>query len=213
MAKQKPITWKSIKVVANCINPTANNYKIKSDLGKQRLQTSLGKFGRAGTVVCNYAKQKGKYDLIDGNSRWEDQMVKNPKGVMEISVPSRPLTKLEYEEMSAIFDFAVAGSVDLDRIKSEKGSTKDFFERWNLEVPMELLNNLGAKAKKVDVVYPDKNKGGEETAIPVTDIKMVQLFFSVKQEAEFRKLEEKLMKRFKTSNTTDTVLKAIRSIK
>jgi shikimate kinase len=42
---------------------------------------------------------------------------------------------------------------------------------------------------------------------------MVQLFFSEKQEAEFRKIEEKLMKKYKLDNTTDTVLKAFKSIK
>jgi hypothetical protein len=41
----------------------------------------------------------------------------------------------------------------------------------------------------------------------------VQLIFSSKQEEEFRKWEEKAQKKFKTDNTTDTVLKALKTVK
>jgi hypothetical protein len=42
---------------------------------------------------------------------------------------------------------------------------------------------------------------------------MVQLFFNEKQEADFRKMEEKGLKRFKVDNTTDFVFAAIKSLK
>ncbi len=105
----KVIKWKTIRAKAKDIQPTPGNYKIKTKLGRERLDTSLGKYGLAGTCVCNYSKTKGKYDLVDGNSRWEKVMANNPNEMMEISVPDRKLTPAEYKEMSAIFDFAVAG--------------------------------------------------------------------------------------------------------
>ena len=83
-----------------------------------------------------------------------------------------------------------------------------------MEIPMALLDKMGAKrpASEIgDLEFPE-DKNGKGT-LQVSDIKMVQLFFSEKQEAEFRKIEEKLKKKFKTESTTETVLKALKSIK
>lgn len=208
----KTITWKSKTVAVSKIKPTPQNYKIKNALGQERLKMSLAKFGLAGTVVCNT-----DYTLIDGNSRLEQEKAKGRKNI-EVSVPNRKLSPQEFKEMSAMFDFAKAGEVDLERIQGDLGTKADFYKNWNLQVPMHLLEKLGNKASigkpnsktnGTALEYPEE---GETEAI-VSDSRMVQLFFNVKQEEEFRKIEEKLKKRFKTNNTTDTVLKAFKSFK
>lgn len=215
--KVVPITWASKQVKASDINPTPKNYKIKTDLGRERLQQSLAMFGLAGNVVVNPAKQKGKWDLIDGNSRWEQEMAKGPNTKMWVSVPSRPLTPKEYQEMSAMFDFAKAGEVDMERIQGDLGTAEEFYKKWNLEVPMELLEKMGSKADIKEFEYPEEGEGskkkGKDATPEMADIKLVQLFFSDKQEEEFRKMEEKGKKKFKVSNTTDFVWKALKSIK
>lgn len=215
----KRIEWKSVRVAVDSINPTPKNYKIRTDLGKERLQQSLKAFGIAGNVVCNYAKKKGRYDLIDGNSRWEEEKDKGTK-MMWISVPSRVLTPKEYQEMSAMFDFAKAGEVDTERINADLGTTKDWFDKWGIEMSFEDLEKMGSKANLRDLEYPEegkgnvakkKGKGGEDAEM--VDTKLVQLFFTDKQEAEFRKIEEKAKKKFKINNTTDVVFKAMKLLK
>jgi hypothetical protein len=217
-SKASKIIWKSIKVKAKQLIPTPGNYKIKSDLGRERLQTSLDKYGRAGTVVVNYSKKKGFFDIVDGNSRHEEVMTRNPNEIMEVSIPSRVLTPAEYKEMAAMFDFAKAGEVDMDRILQDLGSTEDFYSKWGLEVPMEMLNKMGAKANIKELEYPEegegvKSKGGKQKEVAVSDMRMVQLFFSEKQEAEFRKMEEKGKKKFKVDNTTDFVWSILKASK
>jgi len=207
----KAITWKSKVVPVAKIKPTPTNYKIKNALGQERLKTSLAKFGLAGTVVCNT-----DFTLIDGNSRLEQVKAKGQKNI-EVSIPNRKLTPQEFKEMSAMFDFAKAGEVDLERIQGDLGTKADFYKQWDLQVPMHLLEKLGSKSKVGNngnsapgLQYPEEGEGKE---LITSDSRMVQLFFNVKQEVEFRKIEEKLMKKFKTSNTTDTVLKAFKSFK
>jgi DNA-binding cell septation regulator SpoVG len=206
MAKQNsPIIWVPKKVNVKDIKPTPNNYKIKTDLGKERLATSLKAFGMAGTVVVNT-----DLCLIDGNSRLEEAKAKKEK-TMWVSMPNRKLSPKEFTEMSAMFDFAKAGEVDMERIKKELGTHKDFYERYRMEVPLELLAGMGANAKierDKKLQFPE-----DEEAVEVNDIKMVQLFFNTKQEAEFRKIEEVLKKKLKVDNTTDCVLKAFRQLK
>jgi hypothetical protein len=211
------ITWSSKEVNVSDVLPTPNNYKIKTELGKQLLQTSLNRFGLAGTAVVNpqlvKGKPTGKYILIDGNSRREEA-IENQKKKMWVSVPDKPLGKDDFEEMAAMFDYAVAGNVDLDRIKKDKGNTSDFYNRWGMEVPMALLEKMGNNTDVSKLQYPgSKGKKAEEAAPTERDIKMVNLFFSTKEEEEFRKIEEKLAKRFKTNDTTSTVFKALKSIK
>ena len=45
------------------------------------------------------------------------------------------------------------------------------------------------------------------------DLMIVQLLFTVAQEKDFRIVEERLMKKFRTRSTTETVLRAIKTIK
>ena len=107
----KAITWSSKLVQVSTSKPTPTNYKIKTDLGKERLALSLKKFGLAGTVVLNT-----DFTLIDGNSRLEEAKKEKQKTIWA-SFPNRKLSPAEFKEMSALFDFAKAGEVDVDRIQ------------------------------------------------------------------------------------------------
>lgn len=197
------IKWIPKKVKVAMVKPTPNNYKLKTALGKERLTKSLQLFGLAGTVVVNT-----DLSLIDGNSRLEQAKEQGEKEIW-VSMPNRKLTPGEYKEMSAMYDFAKAGEVDMDRINSELGDKETFFQKWNLEVPQELLSKMGAQ-KSLNVEY----KKGEPLEAPDKDVViMVQLFLTEKQEAEFRKMEEKLKVKFKTQSTSELVMKVFKSIK
>jgi len=199
------IRWRPVEVAVNKIKPTPNNYKIKTELGKQRLTHSLNRFGLAGTAVVNT-----DFTLIDGNSRLEQAKERGEKKLW-VSMPNRKLTVKEFEEMSAMFDFAKASEVDLDRIKRDKGSTADFYEKWGLEVPLVLLESMGAKAPiERSLQHPDaKQKDVVDNGVGVSnDIKMVQLFFNLQQEEQFRKFETLLMHHLKVDNTTDCAIAA-----
>lgn len=211
-APAKGIQWKNIRVKAKMILATPDNAKIKTELGLKRLNTSLEKFGMAGSVVCNYGKKKGTYDLINGNSRWEKIMETNPETMMDVSVPSRPLTPKEYREMADMFDFATAGDVDMDRVNKHLGSSKDFYEKWGLKPPVELMAEMGASAKVEKKVEKPKKEVEEPEELPVQNM-VINLIFTFDQEAEFRTLEEKFMKKYKTENTAETVLKVFKSLK
>lgn len=207
----KAIEWNSKQINLSDIDPTPNNYKIKTDLGKERLQQSLKMFGLAGTVIVNPVGKR--YTLIDGNSRLEEEKTKGRKKIW-VSLPNRKLTPQEFKQMSAMFDFAKAGEVDMERIEKDLGTSKDFFNTWKLVVPMELLDKIG-KAGKVEVPEPTQKQKRIDKLLAVDDKKesFVQLFFDVAKEKQFRKDEIRLMKKFKTDNTTDTVLAAYKYIK
>lgn len=196
--------WTPKLVDINLIKPTPKNYKIKNDLGKERLQALLKAFGLAGTIVVNT-----DYTLIDGNSRVEEEKAKGRKKIW-VSYPNRKLSVKEFKEMSALFDHARAGDVDTESIEADLGTTKDFYSKYKMAVPMHILNKMGAKAL-AELEYPEegKRKGIEARE---SDSKMVQFFFSSKQEADFRKMEVMLMKRFKVNNTTDLVLKVYKHV-
>lgn len=198
----KPITWKTKETDVSKIKPTPNNFKIKNALGSERFLTSLKNFGLAGAVVCNLDNT-----LIDGNSRLEQAKIKGLKKI-DVSFPSRLLTVREYTEMAALFDFAVAGDVDIERIEKEIFKTEDMYARWNMAVPMELLESMGSNAK----IKPNGKKEEVEVIEQPTQMK-VELFFTPEREQQFRKIEERLMKKFKTKSTTETVFKALKSIK
>lgn len=199
----KPITWKTKETDVSKIKPTPNNFKIKNALGSERFLTSLKNFGLAGAVVCNLDNT-----LIDGNSRVEQAKIKGLKKI-DVSYPSRLLTAKEYTEMAALFDFAVAGDVDIERIEKEIFKTKDIYAKWGMPVPMELLDSMGVNAKvKLNVA-----KEKEVEVIEQPSVMKVELFFTPEQEQQFRKIEERLMKKFKTKSTTETVFKALKSIK
>ena len=208
----KSITWTSKKIKIADIQKTPKNYKIKTDLGKEQLQASVKAFGLASNIVVN-PLGNGKYVIVDGNSRYDDC---KEKGVKEVwcSLPDRKLSPKEFKEMSALFDKLRAGEVDEEGILRDLGTTKDFFETYKLQVPAHLLENLGARATPVAVEKGTASKGkaplGEVDPLGTF---VIQLVFNTKQEAEFRKLEDKLSKKFKTETTAETVLKALKSIK
>lgn len=219
--QQTKITWSSKRVLTAEIAPTEKNYKIKTDIGRERLQKSLQLFGLAGNVIVNPissgSKKGKKFMLIDGNSRLEEA-VEGKEKMLWVSYPSRPLTPKEFQEMAAMYDFAKAGEVDVDRIQGDLGKTKEFFDKWNMDVPLTLLDKLGNHANTEDINYPtqkgkkgkEKNNGGGGDVNAVNNVCMVNLFFDLKQEEAFRKMEEKLMVKFKTDSTTDTVLAAFK---
>lgn len=204
------IKWSSKLVDVASIKPTPTNYKIKTELGQERLKQSLKMFGLAGNVVVN-PDGKG-YVLIDGNSRLIEAKEAKEKKIW-VSVPNRRLTPKEFKQMSAMFDFAKAGEVDTERIFKDLGTSKDFYNAWSVEVPMEILDKIG-KHTKVDIKeFPDSKKTKGTDSAGAANVMMIQLFLTSKQEALFRKQEEKLAKKFKTDNITDTVFKAFMSIK
>lgn len=191
------------------IKPTPKNYKIKTALGQERLTQSLEMFGLASTVVCNL-----DYSLIDGNSRLEQAKERGEKKIW-VSLPSRKLTPKEYIEMSAMYDVAKAGEVDMERIEGDLGTTKEFFEKWNLAVPMHLLEKMGKGADPIinGTSGPTKGKGKKEGPVKVIEESfIVQLHFDEKEEKQFRAMEEKLRVKMKTSSTTDTVFQAFKKL-
>lgn len=201
---KKPIKWIPKEVQLTKIKPTPKNYKIKTDLGKERLQQSLKLFGLAGTVIVNT-----DFTLIDGNSRVEEAKERGEKKIW-VSMPNRKLTPAEFEEMSAMYDFAKAGEVDTEGIVKRYGSKEDFFKRWGMTKEMAAVVGKMGKLAEQDLEYPEEGEGKGKKMPEVSDIKMVQLFFSDKQEKEFRAIEEKLKKRFKVDSTTDVVFKAFK---
>lgn len=210
---ESKIKWVSKLVDVAKIKPTPKNYKIKTELGQERLRQSLKQFGLAGNVVINT-----DFTLIDGNSRLEEARAKGEKKIWA-SLPNRKLTPKEFQEMSAMFDFAKAGEVDIERINQDLGSTEDFYKKWGMTIPLDMAAKMGKSAGRAvaELDYPEEGSGkkakGEASAPEVSDIRMVQLFFSEKQEKEFRSIEQKLSAKFKASNTTEFVLKALKSIK
>jgi hypothetical protein len=228
--KIAPIKWLTKDVYVSEVAFTPNNYKIKTDLGKERLQTSLNKFGLAGTAVVNpfslsdmkklgVPDLKGKkYVLIDGNSRMTEA-IENGWKKITVSYPAKALSFKDFKEMSAMFDFAKAGDVDTERILGDLGKTGDFYAAWGLEPDMvKAVEKMGSKANiSKDLEYPEEGTGkknGKKAGVPdQSDTRMVQLFFTSKQEEQFRKWEEKGLKKFKVDNTTDFVYFALKSLK
>ena len=206
--KNQSIEWISKKVAVLAIAPTPTNYKIKTALGKERLRESLKSFGLAGTVVCNYAKKFGDLNnliLIDGNSRREDAIEQGIKQIW-VSLPSRLLTADEFREMSAMFDFAKASEVDMSKIEKDLGTKEAFYKKYHMEVPMELMEKLGANAPNI------KEQEEEKKITTAKDEFMIVLYYDKKDMDIFRKIEAVVMKKYKTLSTSETVLKALKTI-
>lgn len=215
----KRIQWYSVKVATANIKPTEKNYKIRNALGFERLKESLKLFGLAGNVVCNWTKKVGDVKsimLVDGNSRLE-QAIEDKEKYLWVSVPERKLTPKEFIEMSAMFDAAKAGDVDYERVQGDIGKTKQFYDRWNLVVPKNLLDKLGAQQLK-NYEAEKQEKKSNSKALKITDDKnlndiiMVQLLFTQPDSEIFRALESKLMAKWKTQSTTETVMKAFKTL-
>ncbi len=119
------ITWepKKIKVSELVANP--QNPKITTEIGKQRLQKSLGQFGLAGSIVANLDLQ-----IIDGHSRVQDAL---ENGIEEVwvSLPSRQLTEEEYKIFNAMHDVAKAGEPDV--FMMENMFMDEFLVEWGLK--------------------------------------------------------------------------------
>jgi len=205
----KRIKWKTREAEIKYIKPTPNNYKIKTALGAERLKHTLKTFGLAGAVVCNWGGKFGDMKnlvLVDGNSRVEQETAAGTK-ILDVSLPDRILTPKEFKEFSAMIDFAKAGEVDMDRIEKDLGTSTDWYDKYKLEAPMYLLNKLGKNAPKVK-----PTKDVEETVHVEIDERSVQLFYTIKQEAEFRRMETKLAAKLKTVSTSDTIFKALKKL-
>lgn len=214
--KAKPITWTEKKIELALIDPTPKNYKIKSDLGRERLNTSLARFGLAGSIVCVPSPLKrGRFMVVDGNSRLEAMkerhgLVKGSKAVISVSLPSRQLSKQEFVEMSALFDFAKAGEVDLESIEKDLGTSRTFFTSWGLNIPLHMLDKIGKAAVGAGVAnVPGKKASKEVAQVRGSEMRLVNLTFDEAQERRFREMESKLIKKWGTKSTMETVLKAM----
>lgn len=204
--KKANIEWRSMQVLVSVIKPTPNNFKLKTEEGLARFRTSVKSFGRAGTVILNY-----DFTLIDGNTRWENAKEAGDKKIWA-SLPSRQLTPNEFKEMSALFDLARAGEVDVLRIKEELGTTASFFKKWGMEMPSQALNKLAELEANDAVVNPTASRKIAEAAKEVA-LRPIQLLFRSEEAAEYIKLAESMYTRFKVDNVTDLSLKALRALK
>lgn len=202
MKNQGGFKWTPKLVAVNKIKPTPKNYKIKNELGAERLKTMLQDFGLAGTVVVNT-----DYVLIDGNSRLEEAKA-NGETKIWVSMPNKKLDAKQFKIMSSMFDAAKAGDVDMDSIIVDLGKGKSFLEKFKLDVPIHLLDKMGKNARvEADISYKD-----EEDKEPEGQFRMVQLFLTPAEEKKFRQMEDILMKQLKTEDTTQTVYKALRKL-
>lgn len=120
----KELIWQPTKVKVADLKENPNNPKVLNEKGKARLQRSLSKFGLAGTIICNK-----DLNIIDGHSRKKDLEENGVKDVW-VSVPSRQLTKKEYDEFNAIIDLARAGDPDMKMIEENIG--EEAMEEWDL---------------------------------------------------------------------------------
>lgn len=108
----KDIIWtpKKVKVASLKANPL--NPKITTEIGIKRLNTSLSKYGLAGTIPVNLDMM-----IIDGHKR-KDELLDQKVEEVWVSVPNRMLTEKEYKEMNALFDLAKAGEPDIFMIEN-----------------------------------------------------------------------------------------------
>lgn len=135
----KELIWQPQKVKVADLKENPNNPKILNEKGKARLQKSLGKFGLAGTIICNK-----DLSIIDGHSRKKDLEENNVVEVW-VSVPNRQLTKKEYDEFNAIIDLAKAGDPDMVMIEETLG--EELMEEYGLAGEKD-----DSKPKDVDLV-------------------------------------------------------------
>ena len=196
----KTITWKPTTVLVSKMKPGPNQFKIKTEIGKERLRESMKRFGNAGALVLNK-----DLTIIDGHSRYEEAKRNKVISVVAL-VPDRQLTPKEYTEMNAIYDYASAGGIDMDRIKTDLGSAEDFAKQFMLDVPPATLEALGNGAKNVSV-----NKAGEKEVVK-SDTRMVTIVLNTQQEEAFRAWEVVCAERFHTDNVTDTVMEALKFV-
>lgn len=156
---QKQIIWEPKKVKLDDVIENPHNPKILSELGEERLQSSLSMFGLAGTIICNTDPAfPGKYLIVDGHSRVREQKDKGTKQIW-ISLPDRPLTKDEYDKMNALFDVAKASEPDRFMIEQIVGD--DLFSEFMGE----------GKANKKEQQYAKDEKNAKYPLVPQYDEK------------------------------------------
>lgn len=204
--KNKAIKWKTVSVPVAKIKPTPNNYKLKTEDGLARFETSVKEYGLAGAVIINK-----DFTLIDGNTRLE-KAKQLKKQFIDASMPDRQLTPKEFKEFSALFDLARAGEVDVLRIKEELGTTDSFFKKWGLEMPKQALNKLAELEKNERVINPTSSRKIAESAKEIK-LRPISLLFTTEESTEYIKLAEALYKQFKVDNVTDLSMKVIRATK
>ena len=200
----KQITWTTVYKPVNWFKPTPINYKLAVDDGSERLNTSMQKFGFAGSLIANLDGT-----IINGNSRHKKLKAQGETKI-KVDVPSRKLTPKEVQEFAAIFDFARAGEVDLAGIKKDYGTTKGFFKMWGLDMPSEAIKNINELEKAK--IKPNGKGPAKKQIEPVTS-KPLTLVFSSIEHGEFISIAESMYEKFKTDNITDLALKVFRFAK
>lgn len=193
------IKWNVLQVEVSKIKPTPNNFKLKTEEGLARFNTSVASYGLAGVVVLN-----ADFTLIDGNTRLEKAREMGMKKVWA-SMPDRKLSVKEFNEFSAMFDFAKAGDVDLKRIQDELGTTEQFFKKWGMEMPKVALAKLAEMEKNERVVNPTGARKIAEEAKEI-QTRPITLLFTVPEAAEYLKLAESLYASLGTDNITDATM-------
>jgi len=201
----KTILWKVIQVEVSKIKPTPNNFKLQTEDGTARFNTSVDNYGLAGAVILNT-----DFTLIDGNNRVEKAKQLKIKKI-DASMPNRKLTPKEFKEFAAMYDMARAGEVDILRIKEELGDSKSWFAKWGFEMPDKALSKLAELEANEGVINPTalanlKLAKEVETA-------RVTLLFTPDQAEEFIRLAESMYKALKVDNVTDFSITAARKLK
>jgi len=204
MKKSKQIKWKAVEVLISKIKPTPNNFKLKTEEGLSRFKHSVESYGLAGVVILNT-----DYTLIDGNTRIEKAKELGEKKVWA-SIPDRKLTSKEFTEFAAMYDFAKAGEVDIERIKDELGNTESFFKSWGMDIPMKAQQKLKEMENAKIEARPSLKKGEKFTEL---NYKPLTLSFNVKDADEYLSIAESLYKHFKTDNLTDLSLLALKFVR
>ncbi len=200
----KQIKWRSVEVLISKIKPTPNNFKLKTEVGGLRFKASVDNFGLAGTVIIN-----SDYTLIDGNSRVEKAKELGHKKIW-VSMPDRKLTPKEFTEFAAMYDFAKAGEVDIERIKDELGNTESFFKSWGMDIPMKAQQKLKEMENAKIEARPALKK---EEQFKELNYKPLTLSFNVKDADEYLSIAESLYKHFKTDNLTDLSLLVLKFVR
>lgn len=198
--------WKVIIVPINKIKPTPDNFKLSNEIGTSRFNTSVNKFGLAGVVICNK-----DLTLIDGNNRWK-KAIANKEKTIQVSVPDRQLSAKEFSEFSKVYDLAKAGDVDMLRITQDKGTTKDFFKTWGVEMPEQALKKL-RQMEEDEKEIKQRINAKDKSAIEVVGTRPVTLLFTPAEAEQYLAIAESLYKKYKTDNITDLALKLMKAAK
>lgn len=122
MSKKPPI-WELVDVQVKNIKFNPDNPKIPNEKGLERLRKSLEKFGHIFDGIIN-----SDFSLIDGHSRIAQL---DEDDYAAVFMPDRKLSKKEYNELSSIFDIAVAGDPDFELILDTLGEESAI--EWGLD--------------------------------------------------------------------------------